>query len=176
MWQLGLIGQNDKMYDGYGYGNVSVRVGNSFVISGTQTGNEYSLSSDQWVSVTNADISENRIDSEGVIEPSSEALTHALVYQSCPNVTTVLHVHSALIWSHAKALGLSSTGEHAEYGTPEMVKEVARLLQGELSLDHGVFAMLGHLDGIVSYGTTIEQAACALIQMYTQSLETGEHP
>ena len=128
LWQLELIGQHPDRYDGYGYGNLSQRIGRpdapagkrSFAISGTQTGSLQELDASHYSIVTAYDPAGNRVVAEGPLKPSSESLTHGVIYDLDTSIQTVLHVHSAVIWQHAAALQLAMTDADAAYGTPAM--------------------------------------------------------
>jgi ribulose-5-phosphate 4-epimerase/fuculose-1-phosphate aldolase len=102
---------------------------------------------------------ENRLVSRGPIQPSSESLTHAVVYAQDPAIRAVLHAHHKPIWLAAKRLGIPSTAADVAYGTPEMAAETARLFRETDVRQVGMYAMAGHKDGIVSFGETTEQAA-----------------
>ena len=53
------------------------------------------------------------------------------------------------------------TPPDAAYGTPAMVTAVDRLLRATPS--QGLFAMGGHEDGIVAYGTDLDAAGAQLV-------------
>ena len=105
---------------------------------------------------------QGRLIAEGPVKPSSEALTHGLLYALRPSIGYVVHVHSSEIWRAAGKLGLPGTDPSAAYGTPAMTEEVRRLLKGPLSGDTGVFVMLGHDDGVVSFGPDGEDNSTGL--------------
>ena len=168
---LDLIGQHPKRYDGAAYGNISQRLATGFLITGTQTGGKPALGEDDiaWVQAIN--IEENRVQSTGPIRPSSESLTHGQLYTLEPSVHFVIHVHSRLIWQQAGKLRLPMTAVDAAYGTPEMAREVERLMQLDAVHLQGVFAMGGHEDGIVVFGRTPDQAGQRLLRTYRQACE-----
>ncbi len=183
LYRLHLIGQSPQRYDGFGYGNISQRlehtgtVGSmhSFVISGTQTGATETLQPSQFCLVTQAHPKQNRILAEGPIRPSSEALTHASIYQSSSQIEFVMHVHCPEIWHNTETLNIPRVDKTVAYGTPEMAVEVERLVQTHSTKDKGVFSMLGHEDGIVSYGHTARLAGNALINTLISAFQlTGK--
>ena len=111
--RLSLLGQSDEAYDGFAYGNLSMRrpeMGASFLISATQTGGLEHTAQNDWVLITECDLATFQVAAIGVKPPSSESVTHAMVYAADANITCVLHVHSHDIWSHAAALRLPTTG------------------------------------------------------------------
>ncbi len=123
LWQLGVIGQDDARYEGLGYGNVSLRqrtaeYPDAFLITGSQTGHLAELSAAHYARVLAYDISRHCLQADGVRKPSSEAMTHAAIYQQLPTVNAIIHGHSPTIWQQAQSLGLVCTGADIPYGTP----------------------------------------------------------
>jgi ribulose-5-phosphate 4-epimerase/fuculose-1-phosphate aldolase len=162
--EVGLIGQDPARYDGYGFGNLSQRYApGGFVITGSQTGELPELGASQYAWVKSADTSQNAIISLGETKPSSEALTHAAVYDTCPQVQFIFHAHSPDIWVKGSELGVPVT-EDVPYGTPEMAREVTRLLNEPGGQEPGIFTMRGHEDGVVAYGATAREAGSRLLE------------
>lgn len=169
LWRLGMIGQDDKRYGGLGYGNLSLRLnGKSFLITGTQTGHLPHLTVDHYSWVREARPEENYLAAEGPLPPSSEALTHAAVYGACATIHCVAHGHSPGIWSNAKALGLACVAEEIVYGTPAMAQAVAALVQKHP--EQGLIVMLGHCDGLLTYGQTVEQTCWLMARCLAKAL------
>ena len=170
LWQLELIGEDPERYEGYGFGNVSQRQDagrdnhRPFIISGTQTGHEARIRAHHYALVTDFDPARNRVVAEGPVRPSSESMTHGVIYALDDSVNCVLHVHSPAIWNAASDLSLPRTRADVDYGTPEMAAEVERLFKETAVSEQGIFAMAGHLDGIVAFGTTAEEAGVVLIK------------
>ena len=172
LFRLQLIGMATDRYDGLGYGNISEAVPpgevsgcpRAFVVSGSQTGHIKEMQNDHFAVVTGWDLSQNRIESWGVIPPSSESLTHAAIYSADGTASAVIHVHAPELWSRVKDLGLPMTDPSAACGTPEMAREVYGLLQNEFVRNLGVFGMGGHPDGMISFGPDPETAGCRLIR------------
>lgn len=178
LWRLGLIGQQAERYAGLGYGNVSARIapftGNAgarrFVISGTQTGAPPVLHAGQYTVVDAYDIRANRVSAHGPVAPSSESLTHGMIYDLDEHARCVLHVHSPEIWTAAERLQLPRTDPAAAYGTPAMAEAVLRLFgQGHLQA-RGLFSMGGHQDGVVAFGATADEAGTRLVTALAQAL------
>ncbi|MFZ9887717.1 MAG: class II aldolase/adducin family protein, partial [Myxococcota bacterium] len=172
----GLVGRDRFRYGGAAFGNVSARLSSmsdparpSFVVSGSQTGGERRLERSQCAVVTDWSLAENSVVSFGECLPSSEALTHATLYEVVPEAQYVFHVHSPEIFGHAGALGLSCTDVTAGYGTPAMAQEVARLCRSGQETSAGVLVMGGHEDGVVAYGQTAEAAAGALVSLLARA-------
>jgi ribulose-5-phosphate 4-epimerase/fuculose-1-phosphate aldolase len=176
MFKLNLIGQNPHRYSGYGFGNISQRLSTSdlqFIISGTQTGHLSVLSRHDYCQVRRASPQTNEIVSNGECKPSSEALTHASVYLQNPQIQAVIHVHCPEIWQHTHDLNLAHTAADIAYGTPEMAEAVTELFKSGHWQQTAVFTMLGHEDGVMAFGNSLNQAGCALITQLALALEIG---
>jgi len=163
-----LIGQDPHRYGGLGFGNVSIRLesGNatSFIISGTQTGGMDRLFPEHYSSVKTFDPATNSVVAEGVVRPSSESLTHGSLYRLDRTIGAVIHAHSPEIWTQTDSIGIPVTRRDVYYGTPEMAEEVCRLFQNTPVSVLKIFAMGGHEDGIVAFGSNIEQAGRTLVR------------
>jgi ribulose-5-phosphate 4-epimerase/fuculose-1-phosphate aldolase len=171
--KLGLIGQDPARYQGLGFGNISQRLtpdDNRFLITGTQTGHLAYLKTEHFAMIEGANPKQNTLESRGPSRPSSEALTHASIYQLDPAVHAVIHVHSPDIWRHTLMLNLPHTGNEIAYGSVEMTEAVEKLfLSGQLQ-KRSIFSMLGHEDGIVAFGASLAEAAQTLITQYVTAL------
>jgi len=161
---LGLIGQDPERYDGFAYGNISIRANLGFVISGTQTGGSPGLSPQDLAWVQDFDPAQNRLRATGPARPSSEAMTHGQIYRADPAANAVIHAHSGLIWRQARRLGLALTSPEVGYGTPEMSTEVEHLL-ASAPADAGAFAMGGHQDGVVAYAPDMDTAGRLMLDL-----------
>lgn len=171
MLRLELIGQSPSRYGGLGFGNISQRLDNEqFIISGTQTGHLAHLSANDYCIINKADPTANMIQSQGPCKPSSEALTHASVYQSNPAIKSVIHVHNSEIWNNTEALKLPCTSKDITYGTPEMAAAVSQLFQQHSFASYNIFTMLGHEDGVVSFGKNLQEAATDLTSCLAKAL------
>lgn len=177
LFDLGLIGRDPTRYEGAAFGNVSARLASlsmagergSFVVSGSQTGSSPRLEREQCSVVTGWSLDENSVVSFGECLPSSEALTHAIIYETVRAAQSVFHVHSPEIFHRAAKLGLPCTDAAAGYGTPAMAYEVARLLCPGEDQPVGVFVMGGHEDGVVAYGHNAEAAAGTLVSLLARA-------
>jgi ribulose-5-phosphate 4-epimerase/fuculose-1-phosphate aldolase len=157
----GLIGQDPRRYDGYAYGNISLRADPGFLISGSQTGGKAALAPGDLAWVRAFDTDRNRLEATGPARPSSEAMSHGEIYRTLPHVRAVIHVHSPALWQAAAAVGLPVTDPAAGYGTPAMAREVRRLLRGQPR--DGLLAMGGHEDGIIAFGPDMDAAGRRLL-------------
>ena len=123
--RLGLIGQDAARYQGYGFGNMSLRIdARRFIITGTQTGHLPTLRWRDYALVVAADITQHHIRSQGLVKPSSEALTHASVYALDPAISCAIHVHSPDIWRASRDLALPCISPDIAYGSAEMAAAV----------------------------------------------------
>lgn len=178
---LQMIGQTPSRYDNYGFGNISRRLTavekpnfhNPFVISGTQTGGLATLTAAHYATILHCDSSENRVVAEGPMRPSSESMTHGMVYALAPDVNWVFHAHDPMIWHRASALDIPTTGKDVPYGTPEMSVEVERLFRETAVSQKRIFAMAGHEDGIVLFGNTAEEAGAILLTYLAKAYEAS---
>jgi len=157
---MGLLGADA---DGIGFGNVSVREGDCFYITGSGTGLFTSLQPGDCVRVTAWDFERNWLRSEGLAIPSAESLTHAAIYESDPAISVVLHGHDNELWRNLLARG-PSTAAGVTYGTPAMAREVKRLFRETDVGKRKLFAMAGHEAGIVAFGANFSEALGLLRQ------------
>lgn len=165
--RLDLIGQNPERYDNVGFGNISQRIDASsdqFIISGTQTGHIKHLSPEHFCLIVKAEPHKNRLQSRGLCKPSSESMTHATVYVQDDTIQAVIHAHSPEIWKHTAELELPHTGADVPYGTVEMAIAVEQLFQSGKLTETSLFTMLGHEDGVVAFGSSVQEAAWELIK------------
>ena len=163
MWQKAWIGAYP---DGIGYGNISVRIPQSdrFYISGSATGGIPELDQIHYPLVENCDLSQNAIWCRGVVHASSESMSHAAIYSFNGEIGSVVHIHNHLLWEKYLDI-LPSTAKDVEYGTPEMAYEIIRLMGLPETQKRKVFVMGGHIDGIISFGKTVEEAARAILAL-----------
>jgi len=156
--EQGLIGERD----GIGFGNVSIREGEGFIITGTATGGTKHIRDDQFTLVTDYDIDSNSLTCKGAVKASSESLTHAAVYQNNSSAEAVIHIHNNDLWEQYLDK-LPTTAKEAEYGTPDIAREVGKLVSSG-----NVIVMGGHKEGLISFGVTLEEAGCALQNLFKQ--------
>ncbi len=153
--------------DGIGYGNVSVRINdNDFLITGSGTGNLNRLTQDHLSLVTEADVSGNRLSCTGLFPASSEALSHAAIYQTDFEIGCVIHIHDPLLWK--QLLHKAPTiPEDIPYGTPAMASALTRMVMTHYA-ENELIVTAGHKDGIFTYGKTTEEALQALLNWALQ--------
>jgi len=167
--ELGLVGAASN---GIGFGNLSLRVeGNKFLISGTATGALPVLGPDGYCLITSFDAGKNRVVSTGPVKPSSETMTHGVIYQTCPGANCVIHIHSRVIFDGMLRDNYPSTPEAAAYGTPEIAIAIGKLVNPD-SVDsgknEGQIVMAGHDEGVIIYAPTIEKALSLTEELYNK--------
>jgi len=162
----------DKLYDakligeteGIGYGNISIRYKNNFIISGTSTGKLPKLTAEHYTLVTGYDLDKNTLTNAGPILASSESLTHAVIYEHEKDVNAIMHVHHLELWKKLLKM-FPATGKDIEYGTPSMARAICKLFEDSNLAEEKIFAMAGHEGGIVSFGNDPDEAGQKLFSM-----------
>jgi L-ribulose-5-phosphate 4-epimerase len=163
LWLKCLIGAYSN---GVGYGNISVRIpqSNQFYISGTATGGIPELDQIHYPLVERCEPASNSIWCRGLINASSESMSHAVIYQAATEIGAVVHVHNSKIWEKYLNV-LPTTDKGIEYGTPEMAYEIGRIMSLPDTLNKNIIIMGGHEEGILSIGKTVEEAALIILRM-----------
>ena len=165
LFEMKLIGEYEDLQ--VGYGNLSFKkTHTSFLISGTQTGKLPKLNGSHYCLIEDCDLINNKIKCRGPIKPSSEALTHDAIYRSGSWIEYVFHVHDPIMWNFMIKQNYSSTPEGVDYGTVEMANGARSCIGQKKS---GIFVMKGHQDGIISWGTTGEEAFEPIWEVYNLS-------
>ncbi len=175
--RLDLLGQDPDRYDGYGFGNLSRRISladgrdHAFIISGSQTGGLPELHPEHYVTVLDCDPIRNRVTAAGPIKPSSESLTHGLLYQADPKITWIMHLHSPAIYIQQDNLALPVTAASALCGTPQIAMEVGRIHAGLPASDPCLLVMGGHTDGILAFGTDPTRTGGLVVETLARALQ-----
>ncbi|MBT8092372.1 MAG: class II aldolase/adducin family protein [Gammaproteobacteria bacterium] len=167
LFDAGLIGQYEE-YD-VGFGNISLRSGGpgEFLISGTQTGHLAKTDKRHYSLVTSWSVHGNRVCCVGQVQASSEAMTHAAIYQLDLNVGAIVHVHSGELWrGHLNRL--PTTNPDVAYGTPQMANEFRRLYSDTDFRKTKLAIMAGHEEGLISIGTDLEEAATRVLDLWRE--------
>jgi hypothetical protein len=163
---LGLLGQDTRRYAGLGFGNLSRRLpgrDGAFIISGTQTGDLPRLAPEHYATVTGCDPQANSLRATGPVKPSSEALSHGILYASTPHTDWVMHLHSPEIFSHAQTLGLPVTDPAIAYGTPRMAEAILQLARNCAAQHPQLLVMGGHQDGILAFGAKADAVGALVV-------------
>ena len=162
--RLGLVGVDTK---GIGFGNLSIRDGVNFYITGSATGRIPELSPADCARVVKCDFKKNWLRYEGAAIPSSESLTHAAVYESDTKAGAVIHCHNSKLWA-ALLNQVPSSSQAVEYGTADMAREVTRLFEVTDLQSRKIFVMAGHEGGIVAFGKDLEEAFSVLMREWKE--------
>ena len=170
--KLELLGQDSERYHGLGFGNLSVRDPerpNEFIITASQTGGRESLSQRELVRITSFNLERFWADVRGALPPSSESMTHAMVYAADRRIDWVFHCHSPHIWQQTQALALPCTPSAVPYGSPDMATAVTELFSRYHSRPL-VFASLGHTDGVFACGSSARDCGGLLVTYLAKAL------
>ena len=165
LFNLGLIGVTPC---GIGFGNLSIRTqADKFLISGTATGAFAVLTNNDYCLVSSFDINKNHVISLGPVRPSSESMTHGAVYLANPKVNIVIHIHSRAIFDGMVRTPYAATPKNAAYGTPEIAIAIGKCVQ-ETGEEEGAIVLLGHDEGVITYGPTVEKAFSLIQELYNK--------
>lgn len=175
--KIGWIGVDPKRYGGLGFGNLSFRIGSrradggqrSFVITGSQTGAISQFTKAHIATVSRYRLRDNLAWKTKGIDPSSESLTHAAVYEGRPNARVCFHIHCPTIWRARRRLKLPEVSDHIAYGTPEMSSAIRHLCRQQKVPFNQPIAMAGHEDGIVCFSNRAADGFAALIEAFRAS-------
>ena len=164
LFDAGLIGEYTDI--GIGFGNISMRVGNSgnFLISGTQTGHLDAVGPEHFALVTSADFDRNHVTCTGPVQASSESMTHAALYETDQSIRAVAHVHNDHLWRTLKD-HIPTTSDDIAYGTPEMAREFARIYRDSDLRHSGIAVMGGHDAGLISIGSSVDEATARILAL-----------
>ena len=143
LWDMGVIGERE----GVGFGNISVRLGDYVLITGSRTGKVRIADIKDYALILDWDLRRFWVRSLGMVPASSESFTHLSVYSARPGVMMVVHLHWPSLWTWARNR-LPGTPAWAEFGSVELANEVFKLVV-ELNRDWGVIGMWGHQDGLL---------------------------
>jgi len=164
-FSLGLVGVYPN---GIGYGNVSIRAhDDEFLISGTATGTKPVLSNEDFCLVKSFDIARNSIVSRGLIQASSESMTHGAVYRAGRGVNCVIHIHSKKIFDGLLRNDYPFTPKIAAFGTPEIALAIEKCVE-KIGGDEGQIVLAGHDEGIIAYGANIERALHLTLELHNK--------
>ena len=170
LYNKNLIGEYPEVNIGFGnlseikdYSHYHQTKVPQFIITGTQTGKFAELSGDHYTRVLDYNIDMLQIKMMGPVEASSEALTHACIYQHNSNIKAIFHIHSPLIWKGMIKENYSSTAASISYGTVEMARATEACVGNN---NFGEICMKGHEDGVIAYGRTLEEAGNIILKLY----------
>jgi len=164
LFAAGLVGHYSEL--DIGFGNLSTRSGkpDQFLITGTQTGHIEQTDAEHYSLVTGFDIDRNEVFCTGPAQASSEAMTHAAIYELDPLIGAIVHVHCKSLWDQYLHV-LPTTNCAVTYGTPEMAAEFGRLYWESTFRSEGIAVMGGHEEGLISIGKSLKQAATKILAL-----------
>lgn len=170
LFQIKLIGEYPVEKIGYGnisevkdYSHLYKSTVPQFIITGTQTGNLSNLDGHMYTRVLDYEIDLLKIKVIGPIEASSEALTHAAIYEINSKIKSIFHIHSNKIWNGMIKDHFDFTASNIPYGTVEMARATQRCIGNK---DAGVFCMKGHNEGVIAYGKNLIETGEILLDLY----------
>ena len=151
-------------YDGnIGYGNISIRTDDGFLITGATTGNIKKLTEKHYSLVTEYNFDKNSLTCTGRIKASSESLTHAAIYESNDDINAIIHIHSKELWTNLMNR-VPTTSKDIGYGTPEMAYELKKFVKICKQANDNIVVMAGHDSGIITFGTNLQEAEIILME------------
>ena len=154
LYELNLIGAHE---DGIGFGNISLKKQDGFIITGTQTGHKKSLHVEDYSLVEKVDFESFTTFASGACKPSSEAITHACIYELDKSIGAVIHIHDEKLWRYMLENDFVSTSD-VEYGSLEMIKDIKEIYKELNASENSAFVMRGHFEGDFVFDKTLELA------------------
>ncbi len=158
LYEMNLIGAYDN---GIGFGNISCLAqkgeNSSFFITGSATGNIETLDNNHYSRVKTFNIDQNTLTCDGPVIASSESMSHGVIYQHCPEVKAVIHIHHLELWKKLMHQ-IPTTAKDASYGSPEMAYSIIDLLKNTNLRQAKAFVMQDHEEGIFTFGVSLEEA------------------
>ena len=163
LYALNFIGAYE---DGIGFGNISLKENSSdrFYITGTQTGHKTHLHVEDYSLVEKVDFKSFTTYASGASKPSSEAITHACIYELDKEVKAIIHVHDEKLWRYMLENDYVSTSD-VKYGSLDMVEDIKEIYQDLDVLKNSAFVMKGHFEGVFVFGKTLELAKEHLLEI-----------
>jgi len=130
------------------FGNISVRAGEGFVITSRKSDKSY-ITTEDIVEVIKVDHAKKRKIVKGCKKPSSDTLTHEMIYKNFPEVNAIIHAHDELIVE--KPGRTPTTMKDYPCGCLEAAEEALKTLKESKSYyialkNHGVLALGKDLD------------------------------
>lgn len=156
----GFIGVDSS---GYGYGNISIRRKNSFLITASQSSGIEKFTWKHIVEVLSWNVNNNELKYIGFNLPSSEAIVHGAAYDANPYVKGVVHIHSIELWERLKD-DYPTTPHYAKEGTKELALEVKKII--EIANLPILIVMEGHYGGLLFCGKSLWEAVKCILQVY----------
>ena len=183
LMRLDMIGQDPMRYDGFSFGNLSARLAPTasgskaassaqeglFIVSASQAAHRDHDDPATWTTVDAFSLERFWVDARGELPPSSETMTHAMIYSAEPNAQFVFHAHSPEIWNNFAQLQLPSTPADVPYGSQAMSQAVIDVLAANMSRPL-VFVTQGHTDGVFALGPSARDTGGLLASYLARAL------
>lgn len=184
LYRMQLIGKSAHKYDGMGYGTISQRANSvllenfptAFFVTGALSGQFKKITPQHFSFVRALDVQKNIVEAEGPCKPTSEAITHAALYQLDPTIEYVVHFHSPELWHKAGILGIVETDESIEYGTPALATAITELYNSGQLTECPMVSVRGHQDGLIAFGSNLDEVASLIIQKVTHAFSHADAP
>ena len=97
--------------------------------------------------------------------PSSETLTHYIIYKHSIKANSAIHIHNKIIWQNLIGK-VPTTPLSADYGTIDMVNSVEELFAKNAFQKSGILVMHGHEDGVVCFGNSVKEAFSSVKSLF----------
>ena len=115
--------------NGIGFGNLSFRYKDNFIITASATGGARELGMTGYTLVNSVDIAKNTVHSMGPLPASSETMSHASVYQNSTLANYVLHIHNSMLFNFLKERNALSTPEDIGMSIAHLQSQLTFLCQ-----------------------------------------------
>jgi ribulose-5-phosphate 4-epimerase/fuculose-1-phosphate aldolase len=117
--------------------------------------------------VKSFDIAGNSIVSRGLIQASSESMTHGAVYRAGRGVNCVIHIHSKKIFDGMLQDDYPFTPKALAFGTPEIALAIGKCVE-KIGSDEDKIVLAGHDGGIIAYGANIERSLHSILELHNK--------
>lgn len=181
--ELELTPQHPRDRGGGSYGNISFRDtsfrdGKTFVITAALS-HLGKLEEHNFVRVLKCDLDKKEVHIEGLHDPSGEVMVHHEIYEKRPDVKAVVHIHDPVLEKiineaskdeeFQKAVPLVFTKEHKKEGTPELAKEVGKVLTEKKNGKYpDLIYMKNH--GPLFLGKSLDEAMAKALQVHKHAV------
>ncbi len=171
--KLGFIGYDPNRYKGTPFGNLSKRSPNSSdgcIITGTGTSQIPEINEEHFTLAFNYDPKTHSVQVRGPLKTSVETPSHLALYSLDQRIGGIVHSHCPEIWGKTKEMFIPTIEETVDYGSPEMFLAIQGKYRLTRTSDMKILSMgPGHQDGILAWGSTIEDAVQRTIMYYLRA-------
>lgn len=172
LYSLGLIGTH---CNGTCFGNISVRYKkkDSFIITGSRTGDYPKLNPSYYSMVKKIDFKKPLIYSIGPSTPSIQSGLHYAIYDINPQINSVIYVYNEKILEYMldnDYLSINNT-THDYFRKEEVMRDVKNLYSNIDPFLNNMFIVTGDLEGIAIFGKTLGEAEKSLYSIIHKVLK-----